>query len=132
MPQQTLQRAECMHGPFTIVPHEERSLNCRLGASGDGEFSGLDSLSSMALSTNLGNALGLQLAMTLAYDYPSVRALAEHLHGILTPLEAVALDRRKLSAAAIRPTREHTLRASFFEVSAPLRRPLSGTDDADS
>lgn len=46
---------------------------------------GLDSLSAVELSSSLSTALGLQLPSTLAFDYPSVAAMAQHIHSLMAP-----------------------------------------------
>ena len=73
----------------TEIPH---------GAGDDGAFAAgaFDSLSAVELSSTLGGQLGLQLPGTLAFDYPSVTAVAAHVHSLLTPDDA-ALALRHVS-----------------------------------
>ena len=49
--------------------------------------SGLDSLSAVELASSLGRSLGLELPGTLVFDYPSVSAMAQHIHGLLAPAQ---------------------------------------------
>jgi acyl carrier protein len=46
---------------------------------------GFDSLSAVELASTLSTVLGLQLPGTLVFDYPSVTAMARHLHHLLAP-----------------------------------------------
>ena len=71
----------------------DSSNKCLHGAGEDGTFAAgaFDSLSAVELSSNLSSQLGLQLPGTLAFDYPSVMAMATHLHNLLAP-EASALS----------------------------------------
>lgn len=41
----------------------------------------------MELSSSLSTALGLQLPSTLAFDYPSVAAMAQHIHSLMAPTQ---------------------------------------------
>ena len=45
---------------------------------------GLDSLRAVSISGDLGDWLGLRLPSTLAWDYPTIEALARHLAETLT------------------------------------------------
>ena len=56
-------------------------------AGQEGRFSpgAFDSLSAVELSNAVGAALDLQLPSTLAFDYPSLHALAAHVHSLLVP-----------------------------------------------
>lgn len=58
----------------------------------DGHFSAghFDSLAAVELANLLGNAAGRELPGTLVFDYPSVAALAQHLHGLMQPKQAHA------------------------------------------
>ena len=48
---------------------------------------GFDSLSAVELSSTVGTSLGISLPATLVYDYPSVSAMASHIHSLLAPPE---------------------------------------------
>ena len=63
-------------------PRYDRCYPGDAGAFAAGAF---DSLSAVELSSALGGQLGLQLPGTLAFDYPSVAAMAAHLHSLLAP-----------------------------------------------
>ena len=57
---------------------------------GDGDSfpaGGLDSLSAVELASSLGRSLGLDLPGTLVFDYPSVSAMAQHIHSLLAPAQ---------------------------------------------
>lgn len=53
---------------------------------------GFDSLSAVELRNRLDTATGLRLAATIAFDHPTVTALAEHLYVQLAPTPASAED----------------------------------------
>lgn len=55
----------------------------------DGTFAagGFDSLSAVELSSSLSSSLGVQLPATLVFDYPSVSAMAQHIHSLLAPTQ---------------------------------------------
>ena len=48
---------------------------------------GFDSLSAVELSASLSSSLNLQLPGTLVFDYPSVAAMAAHIHSLLMPYD---------------------------------------------
>ena len=69
---------------------------------GDGDSfaaSSLDSLSAVELASTLGRSLGLELPSTLVYDYPSVSAMAQHVHSLLAPTQPAGTS----SAGALVP-----------------------------
>ncbi|MFE3179254.1 SDR family NAD(P)-dependent oxidoreductase, partial [Amycolatopsis sp. NPDC059235] len=63
---------------------------------------GLDSLAAVELRNSLASATGLRLSATLIFDYPTVLALADHLHGRLADRKPEAV----VSAPAIAPAAE--------------------------
>ena len=62
------------------------------GIGADGHFAAehFDSLSAVELSNELSRATALSLPGTLVFDYPSVPALAAHIHSLLQPAAAAA------------------------------------------
>ncbi len=58
-----------------------------LPSSGDGQFppGSFDSLGAVEMANSLSTALSLKLPQTLVFDYPSVIAMAEHIHGLMAP-----------------------------------------------
>ena len=62
-------------------------LGEQLGDSDSFSAGGFDSLSAVALSSSLSSTLGKELPGTLMYDYPSVSAMAQHIHSLLAPAE---------------------------------------------
>ncbi len=44
----------------------------------------------MELSSTLSSTLGVQLPGTLVFDYPSVKAMAQYIHGLLVPAGSTA------------------------------------------
>lgn len=72
----------------------------RIAFAGDGQFppGSFDSLGAVEMANSLSSILGLKLPQTLVFDYPSVKAMADHIHGLLTPAKAVtALPGSKLA-----------------------------------
>ena len=53
---------------------------------------GLDSLTAIELRNALARSLAYALPPTLAFDYPTLDALATHLEGRLFPVEAVSIE----------------------------------------
>ena len=51
--------------------------------SGDFPNGGFDSLSAMELSNTLSSTFGVQLPGTLVFDYPSISAMSDFIHGLL-------------------------------------------------
>jgi len=76
-----------MPSPWQSRHTPASSDECLRGVGEDGTFAAgaFDSLSAVELSGTLGSQLGLQLPGTLAFDYPSVMAMATHLHQLLAP-----------------------------------------------
>lgn len=78
-----------------VCPAESASVPHAMGAPHtlhltDGDAlaaGGLDSLSAVELSSSLSTALGLQLPSTLAFDYPSAAAMAQHIHSLMAPTQ---------------------------------------------
>jgi hypothetical protein len=62
-----------------------------MGAGVDGQFAAgsFDSLSAVELSNGVAMALNLQLPGTLVFDYPSVSAMAAHMHSLMAPAGAL-------------------------------------------
>ncbi|MCF2528861.1 type I polyketide synthase [Yinghuangia soli] len=88
--------AEVLDRPDADAIPAERSL----------EEAGFDSLAALEFAEALGSALGLRLAATLVFDYPTPVALAEYLRGELAALEAESAppaDSAQPSAAAADP-----------------------------
>ncbi|WP_436775326.1 type I polyketide synthase [Yinghuangia sp. YIM S09857] len=82
--------AEVLDRPGAESIPPERSL----------EEQGFDSLSALEFAESLGAALGLRLAATLVFDYPTPVALAEYLRAELASLEAEAEARAEADAEA--------------------------------
>jgi Phosphopantetheine attachment site len=61
--------------------------------------SDFDSLSAVALSNTVGAELGLALPASLVFDYPSIEAIASHVHAMLAPGHRPSMD-LKLTCAA--------------------------------
>ena len=58
---------------------------CAAAAGKEGRLAAgsFDSLAAVELTNGLNTALNLKLPGTLVFDYPSVQAIAEHIHGLL-------------------------------------------------
>ena len=61
--------------------------------AGDGQFpaGSFDSLGAVEMANSLSSALGLKLPQTLVFDYPSVKAMADHVSSLLAPRTAAHL-----------------------------------------
>ena len=62
-------------------------LGEQLGDSDSFAAGSFDSLSAVELASSLGRSLGVELTSTLVYDYPSVSAMAQHVHSLLAPAQ---------------------------------------------
>ena len=87
---------------------------CRVGRCGtcagtDGQFvaGSFDSLSAVELSNGIATALGLQLPGTLVFDYPSVRAMAAHVQGLMAPASAIVATHVTAASLIASPTDAH-------------------------
>lgn len=81
--------AEVLDRPGADSIPPERSL----------EEQGFDSLSALEFAEALSSVLGLRLAATLVFDYPTPVALAEHLRAELAALEAESASKAAAQAA---------------------------------
>ncbi|KAK9803914.1 hypothetical protein WJX72_004698 [[Myrmecia] bisecta] len=72
------------------------------GADGHFAAGAIDSLSAVELTNSLSAALSLQLPSTLVFDYPSISAIAQHVHGLLAPAAAVVLRSAELATLVAR------------------------------
>ena len=63
---------------------------CHAGAQGRFSAGSFDSLSAVELANDIAAALDLALPGTLVFDYPSVKAIAAHVHGLMAPAAAGA------------------------------------------
>ncbi|MGW0656878.1 SDR family NAD(P)-dependent oxidoreductase, partial [Streptomyces umbrinus] len=59
---------------------------------------GFDSLAAVELRNRLNSATGLRFTATLIFDYPTPRALAEHVYGKLLSVQAPAAERKAVAA----------------------------------
>ena len=83
---------------------------------------GLTSLSAIALSSKLQDALGVNMPATLAFDYPSIHAIAEYLSERLPGVELVESPPSIVSTGtfpASPPTSTDVLLITSFDVSVP-------------
>lgn len=73
--------------------------------SGDGQFppGSFDSLGAVEMATSLSTALSVKLPQTLVFDYPSVKAMAEHIYSLLAPaaVSPTTLARHPMSSRAM-------------------------------
>ena len=55
--------------------------------AGDGQFpsGSFDSLGAVEMANSLSSAVNMKLPQTLVFDYPSVSAMANFVHGLLAP-----------------------------------------------
>lgn len=58
---------------------------CATGADGQFASGSFDSLSAVELSNGIAAAFNVHLPGTLVFDYPSVKAMAAHVHGLIAP-----------------------------------------------
>ena len=104
------------------LEEQRRIRQVRAGADGQLGASSFDSLSAVELSNALSGTVGLRLPGTLVFDYPSVKALAAHVHGLLAPVPGSSLV---LQDSPVRALHEAaTLPASNTLVQVQMR--LSG------
>ena len=105
------------------------SEKCQQGTGEDGTFAAgaFDSLSAVELSSNLGSQLGLQLPGTLAFDYPSVVAMATHLHKLFAPeVSEVSHPARCAALPAGTGSPQQGLHANVVQVRRSVTQALCG------
>ena len=74
---------------------------------GDGQFpaGSFDSLGAVEMANSLSTTLSLKLPQTLVFDYPSVKAMAEHIQSLMAPtaVSSPTLMRQPAASRALHP-----------------------------
>ena len=82
-----------------------------------------DSLSAVELANAIGRAAGCELSGTLVFDYPSVQAAAQYVHGLMQPKQPLAPDQAitpQSLGAAQAPQQQYS---SLIRISVSARLP---------
>lgn len=86
----------------------------------------------MELASALSSALGFQLPATLAFDYPSVDAMAQHIHALLAPAQQASAVVSAALTVTGSPTAPAAQGSALISLAATSRLPtealLGGPD----
>jgi hypothetical protein len=95
-------------------------MSCPVHAGPEGQFGAgsFDSLSAVELSNGIAAALNLQLPGTLVFDYPSVKAIAAHVHGLMAPAASLATTGDVTAASLVNAMPDAPRARSLIKVAA--------------
>lgn len=91
---------------MSFLKYKRKISDSIVRCPGDGQFpaGSFDSLGAVEMANSLSTALSLKLPQTLVFDYPSVRAMSDHIHSLTAPAASseVAITRQPVITRAPR------------------------------